>query len=95
MKRNILIFFIFLMFGTYAQNKTETYISEYSQIAVDEMNRYNIPASITLAQGILESGNGDSRLATEGKNRNVQNTNSLLLLFLYQTYLNHTSQLNQ
>ena len=56
------------MFGTYAQNKTETYISEYSQIAVDEMNRYNIPASITLAQGILESGNGESRLATEGKN---------------------------
>jgi hypothetical protein len=29
---------------------------------------YNIPASITLAQGILESGNGESRLAVEGKN---------------------------
>ena len=32
------------------------------------MNRYNIPASIILAQGILESGNGESRLATEGNN---------------------------
>ena len=32
------------------------------------MNRYGIPASITLAQGILESGNGESRLATEGNN---------------------------
>ena len=51
-----------------AQTKTEKYIEQYSQIAVDEMNRYNIPASITLAQGILESGNGESRLATEGKN---------------------------
>jgi hypothetical protein len=32
------------------------------------MDRYGIPASITLAQGILESGNGESRLAVEGKN---------------------------
>ena len=31
------------------------------------MNKYNIPASITLAQGILESGNGLSKLAVEGK----------------------------
>jgi len=51
-----------------AQTKTEQYIEQYSQIAVEEMNSYNIPASITLAQGILESGNGESRLATEGKN---------------------------
>ena len=51
-----------------AQTKTEQYIEQYSQIAVDEMNRYNIPASITLAQGILESGNGESRLAKQGNN---------------------------
>jgi hypothetical protein len=51
-----------------AQTKTEQYIEQYRQIAVDEMNQYNIPASITLAQGILESGNGESRLATEGNN---------------------------
>ena len=31
------------------------------------MNEFGIPASITLAQGILESGNGESRLAVEGK----------------------------
>jgi len=51
-----------------AQNNTEQYIAKYNGIAIDEMNRYGIPASITLAQGILESGNGESRLATEGKN---------------------------
>ena len=51
-----------------AQTKTEQYIVKYNGIAVEEMNRYGIPASITLAQGILESGNGESYLATEGKN---------------------------
>jgi len=51
-----------------AQNKTEGYIQKYNSIAVNEMDRYGIPASITLAQGILESGNGESRLAVEGKN---------------------------
>jgi len=51
-----------------AQSKTEIYISKYSNAAVAEMERYGIPASITLAQGILESGNGESRLATEGNN---------------------------
>ena len=51
-----------------AQNKTKDYIQKYSNAAVAEMERYGIPASITLAQGILESGNGESRLAVEGKN---------------------------
>ena len=51
-----------------AQNKTEEYITKYSSLAIDEMNRYNIPASITLAQGILESGSGESRLAKKGNN---------------------------
>lgn len=46
----------------------EQYIEKYSAIAVDEMYRSKIPASITLAQGILESGNGNSRLATEANN---------------------------
>jgi len=52
----------------FSQSKTESYISKYSNAAVAEMERYGIPASITLAQGILESGNGESRLATEGNN---------------------------
>tara|TARA_X000000368_G_C23026234_1_gene710300 strand:+ start:346 stop:1221 length:876 start_codon:yes stop_codon:yes gene_type:complete len=68
MKRPFFILYIFCVVVSSAQNKTQKYIDKYSQIAVDEMNRYNIPASITLAQGILESGNGESRLATEGKN---------------------------
>ncbi|MBP7510330.1 MAG: LysM peptidoglycan-binding domain-containing protein [Bacteroidia bacterium] len=46
----------------------EQYIEKYSAIAVDEMYRSKIPASITLAQGILESGNGNSRLAREANN---------------------------
>ncbi len=70
MKR--LLFFLVLIllscFFTEAQNKTERYIAKYSSTAISEMNTYNIPASITLAQGILESGNGESRLAVEGNN---------------------------
>ena len=62
-------FFIFLsVVCVNAQNKTEHYIQKYSNAAIAEMERYGIPASITLAQGILESGNGESRLAVEGKN---------------------------
>ena len=51
-----------------AQTKTELYIEKYSSMAIAEMNQFGIPASITLAQGILESGNGESRLATKGNN---------------------------
>ena len=68
MKKYFLIVFLFSSYLVVAQNKTEAYIQKYSQIATDEMNMYNIPASITLAQGILESGNGESRLAVDGKN---------------------------
>ncbi|NMC40177.1 MAG: LysM peptidoglycan-binding domain-containing protein, partial [Bacteroidales bacterium] len=44
------------------------YIDRYSEIAMSEMRRTGVPASITLAQGIIESGNGRSRLAVEGNN---------------------------
>jgi len=47
---------------------TEEYIAIYSDIAKDEMKSYGIPASITLAQGILESGSGKGRLSTEANN---------------------------
>ena len=68
MKKFLLILLIISPVLLVAQSKTESYISKYSSIAVDEMEKYGIPASITLAQGILESGNGESRLATEGNN---------------------------
>lgn len=44
------------------------YINRYSQIAVDKMKEHKIPASITLAQGILESGAGQSELAKKSNN---------------------------
>jgi flagellum-specific peptidoglycan hydrolase FlgJ len=44
------------------------YIRKYAPIAVDEMHSHNIPASITLAQGILESGSGRSGLALKSNN---------------------------
>ena len=46
----------------------EAYINRYKAIAITEMNRSGIPASITLAQGLLESGNGNSSLAVEANN---------------------------
>lgn len=44
------------------------YIERYSSIAIQEMRLYYIPASIKLAQGILETGYGKSKLATLGNN---------------------------
>ena len=47
---------------------TEDYVKYYSNIAMDEMVQFGIPASITLAQGILESGAGKGRLAVQANN---------------------------
>lgn len=44
------------------------YIDSFKNIAMQEMIEFKIPASITLAQGLLESGSGNSRLAKEGNN---------------------------
>lgn len=44
------------------------YIEQYAPLAVEQQMLYGIPASITLAQGLLESGNGNSRLAREANN---------------------------
>lgn len=75
MKRKIYTLTIFLLLflvSTYAQ-KIDTvaivdYVKKYKEIAISEMNRTGIPASITLAQGVHESGFGKSYLA--------QNTNN-------------------
>jgi len=45
-----------------------TYIEEWKDVAMQNMLDYKIPASITLAQGILESGNGKSELAKRANN---------------------------
>lgn len=49
-------------------NKVAIYVHKYKAIAQYEMQQTGIPSSITLAQGILESGAGESRLAKQAKN---------------------------
>lgn len=46
----------------------QSYIDQYKDLAIEEMLKYRIPASITLAQGLFESGAGRSQLATMGNN---------------------------
>ncbi len=62
---------LFFSAGVYGQTRIkayEAYIKKYSDIAVEHMQKYRIPASITLAQGLLESGAGMSDLARYSNN---------------------------
>ncbi len=72
MKKSRFIFSLFVILtncGIYAQTMTvKQYIDSFKNIAMIEMIEHKIPASITLAQGILESGSGNSRLAKQGNN---------------------------
>ena len=69
MKRRFILILLLLPVALTAQKITvEEYIETYKDIAMREMREYKIPASITLAQGIIESGAGNSRLAREAKN---------------------------
>lgn len=69
---NILISSIVLLFSLGSAKAVtspqKAYIEKYSVLAVQEMYRSGVPASITLAQGMLESGNGLSELALKGNN---------------------------
>ena len=56
------------MAQNYKTNETTSYITKYHKTAIREMYQHNIPASITLAQGILESGSGKSDLAIKANN---------------------------
>lgn len=49
-------------------SKNQEYAAQYAEYAMEQMRRYGIPASVTLAQGILESSNGQSRLARNENN---------------------------
>ena len=70
MKIQLRLFFIFLFFWGFgsilsAQKKIRAYtdyIDHYTALAIKQMDKYKIPASITLAQGLLESGAGLSAL---------------------------------
>ena len=69
MKRELIFILACLPFLVQAQRITpEEYIQTYKDIAIREMKTHKIPASITLAQGLLESGAGNSALAREAKN---------------------------
>lgn len=62
------LFFTVLCPSFATKTPQEAYISKYAVLAVQEMYRSGVPASITLAQGMLESGNGLSELAVKGNN---------------------------
>lgn len=69
----ITIFLQLLMFAgitsSQAQNQTrEQYIKKYKNLVLEHQDIYGIPASIKMAQGLLESDNGNSRLATIANN---------------------------
>ncbi|WP_143885298.1 glucosaminidase domain-containing protein [Chryseobacterium binzhouense] len=70
MKRLFLLISLLVLSKFSAQTwaTEDQYIQKFAQYAVEEMEKYKIPASITLAQGLLETGGGQSRLAQEGKN---------------------------
>lgn len=72
MKRHILsLLFLAVGLCVQAQRTNQaywTYIDTYKDWAVEQMRQYRIPASITLAQGLLESNAGRSRLATQANN---------------------------
>ena len=65
----ILLFFSFLFSASAQQNTAYLkYIEQYAPLAINEQKEHGIPASITLAQGLLESGAGNSELARNSNN---------------------------
>lgn len=64
------ILFIAVALNVLGQSKIsrQEYISKYADIAIRQMKQYGVPASIILAQGMLESDNGNSSLAVKANN---------------------------
>jgi len=70
-KAFFLLISLFVSVIAFSQNRNQAYVSyinQYSQLAVKQQKEYGIPASITLAQGLLESGAGISSFAKESNN---------------------------
>jgi LysM repeat protein len=67
-KYTILFFFLFHFTSFSQKQTTQEYIDKWKNEAIYQMQVQKIPASITLAQGILESGSGNSMLAVKGNN---------------------------
>lgn len=70
MKRVVLsVFTLLVAVASLGQSaKYESYISKYRHLAISQMREHSIPASITMAQALLESGAGTSTLAVKGHN---------------------------
>ena len=73
MKRILLLFIVcFNVLHGFSQSvwnaRYQRYIDQYKACAIEQMLKHKIPASITLAQGLLESGAGESTLARKGNN---------------------------
>ena len=72
MKKYCLLFIILSSLGASGQStwtaQFQQYIDQYKDCAIEQMLKWKVPASITLAQGLLESGAGKSRLAVKGNN---------------------------
>ncbi len=66
------ILLLLLPLAAFAQMKRnarfQAYFDRYKDLAIEQMQKHRIPASITLAQGVLESGAGNSELARKGNN---------------------------
>lgn len=71
MRKKYFLYFLFAIAwckSILAQDRDIDYVQRYALLAVKEMEIYKIPASITLAQGILETGGGQSKLANQANN---------------------------
>lgn len=71
MKKTLTIAALAITGSTFAQGARLTkaeYVERWKATAIEQMEQYSVPASITLAQGILESSSGNSTLAVKGNN---------------------------
>lgn len=68
MKRFLILTLFIVLLTSAAVSPYVAYVEKYAPIAVNEMKRSGVPASITLAQGLLESRAGQSALASKGNN---------------------------